>query len=106
MLRKLSALIRNKESVKNAAYIMDRSPFKTEPDGSVCLSAVALCKRLFCFYFQWDGTSQPQQKRKGETEMNDIMDLSPSERDELLNERPLFEFTAVLTDDRIETEYG
>ena len=38
--------------------------------------------------------------------MNDIMDLSPSERDELLNERPLFEFTAVLTDDRIETEYG
>ena len=38
--------------------------------------------------------------------MNDIMDLSPSERDELLNERPLFEFTTVLTDDRIETEYG
>ena len=85
---------------------MDKSPFKTEPDGSVCLSAVALCKRLFCFHFQWKGTSQPHEKRKGETDMNDIMDLSPSERDELLNERPLFEFTAVLTDDRIETEYG
>ena len=84
MLRKLSALIRNKESVKNAAYIMDKSPFKTEPDGSVCLSAVALCKRLFCFHFQWKGTSQPHEKRKGETDMNDIMDLSPSERDELL----------------------
>ena len=39
-------------------------------------------------------------------EMNDIMDLSPSERDEILNERSLFEFTAVLTDERIETEYG
>lgn len=38
--------------------------------------------------------------------MNDIMDLSPRERDELLNAKPLFEFTAVLTDDRIETEYG
>lgn len=38
--------------------------------------------------------------------MNDIMDLSPSERNEILNERSLFEFTAVLTDERIETEYG
>ena len=47
---------------------MDKSPFKTEPDGSACLSAVALCKRLFCFHFQWKGTSQPHEKRKGETD--------------------------------------
>ena len=58
------------------------------------------------FSFSMEGYKSAARKRKGETDMNDIMDLSPSERDELLNERPLFEFTAVLTDDRIETEYG
>ena len=56
---------------------MDKSPFKSEPVGSACLSAVALCKRLFCFHFQWKGTSQPHEKRKGETDMNDISQNNP-----------------------------
>lgn len=43
---------------------MDKSPFKTDPDGSAYLSAVALCKRQFCFYFQWNGTSQPHKNER------------------------------------------